>query len=121
MRPPCIIYHYGGLYSLDDGPLVLLGCQQDEVLQAFLEAKDDQIAGLPDGPFWEAAYDPASPHAAVRLTTKQILHEHYLMRNVSAVMRALKRGPLGPAIELPGRERKGRGYLVRIAEKPPDE
>jgi hypothetical protein len=35
-------------------------------------------------------------------------------RNLAKIMKSLNRGPLGAAIDLPGHERKGRGYVVRI-------
>jgi hypothetical protein len=115
MRRPCIIYWGDHVYSLDDGPPVLLGDQQDEVLQLFLDKKLEALPTKPEKEFLKHYHNPASPYALVALTTEEVRWQS--TRNLSSVMTALKRGPLGAAIDLPGKGRKGRGYRVRIAVK----
>jgi hypothetical protein len=114
------------VYRLDEGHLVLVGNQQHRVLQFFLQKQ--YLDGRTDlTSEQKASFDSDMEQylfllhterliTTVRMTTEEYRDYSYGREriNLSAVLKSLKRGPLGPAIDLPGHERKGRGYVVRI-------
>jgi hypothetical protein len=84
-------------YCLKGGNVIVVSNAEDDVLRAFLDAPGER--GWP---------------AAERLSTKKIEERSERIGYVHTIMTKLKKGPLGSAIDLPGRERRGRGYGVRI-------
>jgi hypothetical protein len=124
---PCIISLGECVYRLDDGPPVLVGTQQDELLQEFLRKQMDDAFYRVKGAERREMLACWDRHEWLRLrgrlrTTVSMDTEYFREctdpgmygRNFAKIMKSLKRGPLGPAIELPGRHRKGHGYIVHI-------
>src|SRR5262245_48971369 len=100
------------VYRLNDGPLVLVGSQQDEVLQAVFERGLYNGGYRPGHKWWKP---PKEGPTDVVLRTGQFGSLYAVNPNLSKVMATLKRGPLGAAITLPGKKRRGRyglGYTV---------
>jgi hypothetical protein len=97
---------------------VLAGKQQDDVLHAFLTKQIREAIDELTGDQWKAYYRNPSLRATVRMTTQEVRRRSQ-RTNISAIIKALKRGPLGPAIDLPGKHRKGQGYSIRIIPIPP--
>jgi hypothetical protein len=129
VNKPCIFYLERRLYRLDDDPPILLGTQQDDVLHSFLVKQyfdgmnlltSEQRASFDsDEELHDFLWRTNRLRVTVRMTTEEFREDYgfnYCLGSVnfSAVMKSLKRGPLGPAIDLPGHEQKGQGYLVRI-------
>jgi len=117
---PYIISYGAGVYRLSDGAPVLVGRMQHAALQVFLS---NECAYLDPGEHddIDAGCVPFVTWADSCMDTEEFLTElgvhlcsDYKSFNLAAVMRSLKRGPLGRAIRLPGHKRKGRGYSVRI-------
>jgi hypothetical protein len=87
-------------YRLGTGTVFLASDPQDDVLQAYLD----------NPPKWKAAK---------RLRTPELEERSKRTGQIHRIMDDLKNSPLGAAIDLPGKERKGQGYGVRVRRHAP--
>jgi hypothetical protein len=100
---PCIISLGERQYCLDDGRPVTVSASENLVLLAYLD-------------------DPRSRRQAASVLDTAQLKDRTRLEDPGKEIRRLAKGPLGTAIDCPGKRRKGTGYHVNIraAENPPD-
>jgi hypothetical protein len=95
----CIVALGQQQYRLNNSTEVhRVGDAEDDVLQAYLD----------NVPKWKAAE---------RLITSEIENRSRRYR-IAEILKGLKEGPLGEAIDLPGKGKKGTGYAIRILCSP---